>query len=125
MSNHENQLDTIVSILKSEKMKSFINSKDADHTMIAATQRLISKILESDTITSSNPDVDFDHIIYGEHSSPLAQNDSEDDILVKALVVGIFTKKKLGIVNDVIDNIVASYGLTSVFESLLQDPNLN
>lgn len=68
-----------------------------------------------------SPPINFDRYIYDETTSPLAQNDSEQDIVVKALLVGVATKKKLSIVNGVIDDMVNSYGLSDLLAELLKE----
>lgn len=101
-------------------MISFINSDNHAHSLSSAISRLFSKVLEHES-SEVDLNVDFDFVVYGHDSSPLAQNDSEEEVLVKALVVGLAAKRKMSLINTTIDKMVDSYGLTDTFEAILAD----
>ena len=124
MSAKADQVKKIITILNSTKLKQFINNESSLHSLRAASDRLIYSIIESDQ--SEEPlEVDFSNIIYGGASSATDQADTEDESMVKALTVGMFTKQRLGVINDVIDSMVESYGLTAIFKSLITEIKLS
>lgn len=116
----ESQKLRILALVKSEKMIRFINASASEHSLQAAVSRLINNVVND----PSSPDIvpiNFEQYIYGHDSSPIAQDDSEEDIVVKALLVGVSTKKHLNLINGVIDDMVDSFGLRELFDNLLSE----
>lgn len=108
----------IFNLIKSDKMVAFINAHPSEHSLQSSVRRLIDDVVNNEN-EEFTPPIDFNAYIYGENTSPLAQNDSEQDMVVKALLVGVATKKKLHIINNAIDTLVDSYGLSSLLDELL------
>lgn len=110
----------ILNLIKSDKMIAFINAHANEHSLQSSVRRLIDDVVNNEN-ESFSPPINFNAYIYGDDTSPLAQNDSEQDIVVKALLIGVATKKKLHIINHTLDAMVDSYGLSSLLDELLTE----